>query len=209
MAIGTLAELKTAMAAWTDQGTNLDTYMDDFVRLTTDTFNLGTDGMAPLRIREMIAVETLTPVDGVCTLPADYLQYRRVVQLASIRRELQQIAPSAADQRYSDRAAGPGQDFTIVGNSLQAFPTGNTDIELTYYQKIPQLVADGDTNWLLTMHPNLYLHGGILQVAIFRRNDELITRSLAFMNSYVAGLRNSGEMAEAPRAVTRMRSFVA
>ncbi|MBX9455855.1 MAG: hypothetical protein KL863_07420 [Rhizobium sp.] len=206
MAIGTLGQLKNAITSWTDQGGALGEEMTDFVRMATDCFNYGTDTIPPLRVREMIAVTSLTPVDGVCTLPADYLQYRRVVQEASIRRELQYITPSASDQHYPDRAGGPACDFTIVGNSLYMFPVGSQDIELTYYQKIPQLTSETGTNWLLTAHPTLYLHAGILQVGFYRRNDELISRSLAVMASYMAGLRSSDQRSEFARAGTRLRA---
>lgn len=205
MAIGTLGELKAALRAWTDQGTSLDSYLDDFVRLTTDAFNFGSDAIPPLRVREMIEVTSLTPTSGVCTLPTDYLQYRRVVQEASIRRELRYIAPTVADQIYPDRGGGLACDFTIVGSDLQAFPVGDTDIELTYYQKIPAFANDAATNWLLTAHPTLYLHGGIMQIGLFRRNDDLISRSTGFLSSYMAGMRRSGEVSEFARGSTRLR----
>ena len=37
---------------------------------------------------------TIALTNGVGALPADYLQYRRVVQTTSPRRELEYIAPS-------------------------------------------------------------------------------------------------------------------
>jgi hypothetical protein len=205
MAISTCAELKTAIDAWTDQGGALNSYMGDFIRMATDGFNYGADAMAPLRVPQMLEVVSLTPVNAVCTLPTDFLQYRDVVQEASIRRPFRYITSSSADQLYADRSGGPATSFSIVGNLLYMFPLGSTDIELTYYQKIPQLVADGDTNWLLTAHPTLYLHAGILQVGLFRRNDDLISRSVAFMNSYVAGMRRSGEASETARSAMRLR----
>lgn len=205
MAIGTFSELKTAIAAWSDQGTALDSYLEDFITLTTDMFNFGTEGIEPLRIRDMLAVSSITPSSGACTLPSDYLEYRRVVEKASIRRELKYIAPSVAEQRYPDRAAGLSNDFTIIGGSLYMFPISTNDIELTYYQMIPDLSGSATTNWLLTKHPSLYLHGGLMQVGIFRNDDALTQRSAALVTSYMAGLRKTGERAEFARAGTRVR----
>lgn len=205
MAITTFAELKTALAAWSDQGTALDSYMDDFVTLTTDSFNYGTDAMDALRVRDMIAVSSLTPASSVCTLPTDYLQYRRVVEEAGTRRELTYIAPSVADELYPSRQSGLANNFTIIGSSLYMYPLSSNDIELTYYQKIPHLSISNTTNWLLTKHPTLYLHGGLMQVGLFRNDDALVQRSAAMMQTYMTGMRKSGEMAEYARASTRLR----
>lgn len=162
MAITNFATLKTALADWSDQGTSLDSYLEDFITLTTDGFNYGSQAMSPLRVREMVAVTSLAPTAGACTLPTDYLEYRRVVEEASIRRDLRYIAPTAVEQAYADRAGGLACDFTIIGSSLLMFPVSSNDIELTYYQKIPALSSGNTTNWLLTKHPTLYLHGGLM-----------------------------------------------
>lgn len=205
MAITTFAQLKTALSDWSDQGASLDSYLEDFITLTTDAFNFGSQGMDPLRVREMVAVTSLTPTAGACTLPTDYLEYRRVVEEASIRRDLRYIAPTAVEQAYPDRASGLACDFTIIGGSLYMYPVSSNDIELTYYQKIPALSVSNTTNWLLTKHPTLYLHGGLMQVGIFRNDDALVQRSVAMLQSYMAGMRRSGELAEYARAGTRLR----
>lgn len=205
MAITTFAELKTALALWSDQGTALDSYMDDFVTLTTDMFNYGSEGMDPLRVREMVAVSSLTPVSGACTLPTDYLQYRRVVEEAGTRRDLSYIAPTTVEELYPSRQSGLANNFTIIGSTLYMYPVSSNDIELTYYQKIPALSVSNTTNWLLTKHPTLYLHGGLLQIGLFRNDDALTQRSSAALQSYMAGLRKSGELAEYARAGIRIR----
>lgn len=205
MAITNFAQLKTALSDWSDQGTSLDSYLEDFITLTTDAFNFGAQGMEPLRVREMLTTDDLTPTDGACALPSDYLEYRRVVEKASIRRELKYIAPTTVEQMYPDRAGGLSNDYTIIGDSLYMFPVSSNDIELTYYQMIPDLSNSNTTNWLLTKHPTLYLHGGLMQVGLFRRNDALIQRSVAMLQSYMAGLRRTGELAEYARAGTRIR----
>ena len=209
MAISTFAELKTAVDAWADQGGALDAYLEDFIGLATDMFNHGSDMVQPLRVREMVAVSSLTPASGVCTLPTDYLQYRRVVEKASIRRELTYIAPMVAEQDYADRAGGLSDDFTIVGSSLYMFPVSTNDIELTYFQKIPDLSVSATTNWLLTKHPMIYLHGALMQLALFRRDEELASRSAQIISSLTNGLHNSDTLANYAYAPTRLRMTIA
>jgi hypothetical protein len=204
MTITSFSELKTAIAAWADVN-DVDAYLDDVVSLATDTLNYGLADMPPLRTREMVAVVDLTPTDGACDLPTDYLQYRRVVEDTSIRRNLQYIAMTSVEQLYAARESGLSNAFTIVDDQLYMFPVGTNDIELTYYQKIPHLTDAAPTNWLLTKHPGVYLHAGMYQLGVLRRDDDLTARSYSMVNGLVRGLSKSNFSSEFARAATRMR----
>lgn len=210
MAITNYGELSAALLALTDRGSDVEAYVPDFVALAEDVINNGSESVSnPLRVREMMAVTDMTPVDGVCTLPSDYLQYRRVVEKASIRRPLQYVTPDYADQTYPDRAGGLACDFTIVGDSLYTFPVSANDIELTYYQAVPALDG-GDTsstNWLLTKHPYLYLHAAALQLAIFVRDDALAARESPILGMTVDRLNSSSQVSEFAYAGLRPRGF--
>jgi hypothetical protein len=200
------SDLKTALANWSAR-TDLTSDIPSFIEFSTEMFNHGIPdrSIPPLRVREMEAIEDLTPVSGVCTVPDDYLQYRRVSELASQRRELDYVAPSYADQRYPDRAGGLACNFTVVGSSLYTFPVSENDIELTYYQAIPTLSDSVTSNWLLAKRPSLYLHGGLLQLAMFTKDNTLFSRSAAFVTSIIDGLNTTNELANFARAGTRMK----
>ena len=159
MAITTATELKAALAAWLDRA-DLADYLDDFIVMAEGHFNRN------LRHRKMEAITDLTPTNGVCTLPTDYLRYRRVVEKASQRRNLSFVAPEYADQQYASRQTGLACDFSIIGSSLYTFPLAQNDIELTYVQKIPSLTANS-TNWLLAESPELYLRGSQMMALEF------------------------------------------
>jgi hypothetical protein len=204
MAITTFAELKTAISSWAEVN-DVDAYLDDVVSLSTDVFNYGLSDMPPLRTREMMAVESLSPADGACTLPDDYLQYRRVVEEASCRRNLQYIAMTSVEQMYAARESGLSSTFTIVDDQLYMFPLSSNDIELTYFQKIPHLTDAATTNWLLTKHPGIYLHAGLYQLGILRRDDGLAQRSMMILNGLVRGLSRANFSSEFARATTRLR----
>lgn len=203
MAISTYSELLTAIEDWSARP-DLTSYIPDFVTLATAIFNVGQQGIKPIRTREMEEVATLSPTAGVFAMPSDYLQYRRIVELGAMRRELRYIAPSYAEQYYPDRPSGIPNDFTIVGNSLYAFPTTSNDVELTYYQQIPNLSLSNTTNWLLTKAPHIYLHGGLLQLAMFVGDNDLLQRSTAILVSAIDGLNQQDEMGNYARAAVRM-----
>ena len=151
MALDSLASITTAALLDIDRA-DLSTYANDYVRLAEAHFN------RKIRHREMITSVDLTPTSNVCTIPSDYLHYIKVVEKGSIRRNLKFITTEASDELYPSRPAGVASHFTIIGNSLTAFPLSSNDIELTYRQKIPTLI-DNDPNWLLTAMPNLYYRG--------------------------------------------------
>ncbi|RVH87743.1 hypothetical protein CN204_04220 [Sinorhizobium meliloti] len=197
-------ELQTALADWSARS-DLTSYLPSFIEFSTAMFNQGQGGVSPLRLREMMAITSLVPTSGVCTLPTDYLQYRRVVELASRRRDLQYVTPTYADQEYSDRASGLSSDFTIIGSSLYMFPLSSNNIELTYYQAIPNLSDAAPTNWLLTKQPNLYLHAGLMQLAMFTKDNDLFSRSAALVTAFIDGLNSSDTLANLAKAGTRIQ----
>lgn len=201
------SDLQASVTNWAARSDSLTVAeVPNFIAFATDSFNHGIPErtIAPLRVREMETTVDLTPASGVCTLPDDYLQYRRVVELASIRRELTYIAPSYADQQYPDRAGGLACNFTITGSSLYTFPVSEADIELLYYRTIPALSNDDTSNWLLAKLPALYLHASLYHLGMFTKDNELIQRSAAQVASMIDGLNMTGLLAVYARAGTRM-----
>lgn len=199
MAISNYSELKTAIKTWEDLDSSLDGQLDDILVMANDALNNGMDigaaSIPALRVREMEAVSSLTPTSGACTLPTDYLHYRRVVEKASTRRPLSYITPDAVDQKYPDRASGLSSDFTIIGGSLYMFPVSSNDIELTYYQKIPDITSTATTNWLLTKRPAIYLHSCLFQIGIIRRDDGLVQRSAQMVGGIANAMMGNDMMA--------------
>lgn len=207
MAIGTFSELKTAVAAWSDSS-DVTAYLGDFVTLATSMLNTGMDNVPAVRSMEMETVTSLTPTSGACTLPTDYLQYRRVVEVASVRRDLEYLTPIQADVMYPAGDSGSSSFFTIVGSSLKVYPVTTNPIELTYYAAIPDLSDSNTTNWLLTKHPNLYLHACLMQLAIMRRDDDLLARSTQLVAALVNGINNRNALANYAKAGSRPRGVV-
>lgn len=159
-AIGTYAELVTAGSKWF-MDRDISTEMDEIIQLFTGYIN------TRLRCRQMETIASIAASSNTYALPSDYLEYKRVVEKASIRRPLKYISEDAIESLYPDRASGLSNHFTIIGSTIYTFPLSTTDIELTYYTKIPLLSSGATTNWLLTAHPGLYLHGCKMYAAEF------------------------------------------
>ena len=189
MSITTYAELKTAIADWTARS-DLTSYLDDFIDLFEAHAN------RTLRCRQMETVTSLTPTSNVCTLPSDYIEYKRVVEDASTRRALEYITEDAADLLYPNRTAGLACHFMIYGSSLMALPLSSNDIELTYYQAVPALSGSNTTNWLLTASPNAYLHGCLRYVAEFIKDNDMLAKETALSQSYLEMLNAADNRAK-------------
>lgn len=199
---------KQRLRDWSDRGTTLDTVLGDFIAMATDTLSYGDDAAAePLRVREMLEVVNLTPTTGVCSLPDDYLQYRRVVELSSQRRELEFIIPSAADQSYPIRPAGLSCEFTIVGSDLLMFPVSSNDIELTYYQAIPALSDAVPSNWLLQKNPTLYLNTALMHLYGFVSDQARVAEKASIINAAISTMNGNSQMSEFANAAYRPKGF--
>jgi hypothetical protein len=78
---------------------------------------------------------------------------------------------------------------------LYPTPTEDTDFELLYYQKIPDL-ATNSTNWLLTDAPDVYLYGALLHSAPYLAED---ARVAVWAQMYSAAVQNVNSASEKAR----------
>lgn len=189
MAITNLGQLRTAITSWmldlSDVGANVD-----------DCITLGHAYIfTKLRTRKMVTRVTLAATANEFTLPADYLQHRRVTQLTYPRRPLEYITPKAAEYLYATRPTGLGIHFTTEGDKLIVFPYVDSTIELSYYAEAPELVNEGDTNWLLLKYPQLYLAAGQMYAADFLKENEEVTKQATIVDTYI-DLLNAQHMSE-------------
>lgn len=193
--IDTYDDLTVAFASQWPARTDIAPISNHILRLAEALFN------SKLRMRQMETTATLTPdIDNICALPTDYIEYKRVVELASIRRRLAYITEDAADRLYPTRSAGLACNFTILGSGLMAFPLSTNDIELTYYQKIPALSGDNQTNWLLTEHPNAYMHACLMYVGQYVQDADRMLSESQFLQTYLdlmAAVENRGKFGNA------------
>ncbi len=154
MAIGTYAQLGTAVTSWMADRSDITAQFDDFLALTEADINRF------LRVREMETTSTLTPdAAGKATLPNGYLEYRAVIWTGSPRLDLRLIDPMQAEHLHGYRESDTPRYFTLSGSTIQVLPVSTTDIALLHYTAVPALTSVADTNWLLTKSPNVYLFG--------------------------------------------------
>ena len=61
--------------------------------------------------------------------------------------------------------------YTIIAGQIQvAPPTDNEVLEIVYYQRLPALEADTDTNWLTEKNPDAYIFGLCTEISAFAKD---------------------------------------
>ena len=134
-----------------------------------------------LRSAEMVVfaqidTSAVSPVQGnAYALPDDFLQMKdvtvnisggRVGTLRAVGRDEINLASSAT-------AGGVPSVYNIQDLTIEVRPgPSERIINLTYYGRLAQLVADTDTNELLDRYTALYLYGILTEVWNWSQNDE-------------------------------------
>lgn len=118
----------------------------------------------------MLAFNTVAINGQYSPLPTDFLEmYRVTLTSTTPPRELEVVTGQYVSQE-KDRYTSPAIPwaYAIVGGNMEFLPVPDTsyNIERVYYQRIPAL-STNSTNWLLTSHPNIYLHGSLSEAYKF------------------------------------------
>ena len=171
MSIINFGTLKTAIADTLNRD-DLTSVIPQFVSLAQAQFN------RKIRSHRQITRGSLTIDAQFEALPADWLETIRITMDASPIRALTQISMDDLTRYRTaiDNTTDAPVYFAHNGTDIELFPTPSTSYtgEITYYAKVTALSADGDTNWLLTNNPDVYLYGSLVHTAPYLREDPRI-----------------------------------
>ena len=111
------------------------------------------------------------------TLPCDWGGARDVEILHEGRqhgRTLVYLAPEQMNKLKRERDSsvrGRHNYYTIIAGQIQvAPPTENERLEIVYYQRLPALGKDDDSNWLTEKNPDSYIFGLCTEIAAFAKD---------------------------------------
>lgn len=185
MALASYTDLTASIQNWMYDRPDLAPMCGDFIAMAENALN------DVLRTRSQLTTVTLSlDASGQVAIPEDYLSFRQVTALTNPRRPLSLVAPSYRDAEMPYRMAGDPTYFTIDDGVMTVLPLTSSQIEFSYFAKIPALSEANMTNWLLEKNASLYLYGACKQAAIFIGDMErLNTMSAAYreaLNSFTA-----------------------
>jgi hypothetical protein len=164
----TWADLKTSLANWLLRDDLSTTEIPEAIALAERRFNRN------LRAPEMEDAVSTSTSGATITLPTDFLELRAVYVDTNPKVVLEQLTFAELRNRYPSSTTGIPQNFALQsGNEmvLGPAPDATYTLVINYYRKIAALDGSTATNWLLTAHPDLYLHASLAELHMLL-NDE-------------------------------------
>jgi len=110
-------------------------------------------------------------------LPCDFGGFRDVEILEEGKqhgRTLVYLAPEQMNQvsRENNRDRGRHNYYTVIAGQIQIAPPADHEVlEVVYYQRLPELVNDEDTNWLTEKNPDAYIFGLCTEIGAFAKDE--------------------------------------
>lgn len=157
-------ELRQAIIDWSTNAT-VAGQVDRIIRLAEARIN---DDLVVKSIERQYLV---TPAGAVIFLPDDFHRLQRITYIDSGKeRTIAYVAPAAAE--YTTLSPGEPFGYTVLDQTIQLFPTPQGQQEFTVYY-IPRIatIVGGDTNWLLTVRPDVYLYACLIEAAMFVKDQ--------------------------------------
>jgi len=192
MAITSYSNLKTTIADFLNRD-DLTAVIPTFIQLAESQMN-----------REVRHWQMENRVSGVQSqgdqymqVPADWVETIRLHLTGNGTSVVELLSLSGmADKRAkSSDTSGTPAFYAHVRGEFELYPTpsGETNFELLYYQKIPALSDGTTTNWLLEDAPDVYLYGALLHSAPYLQED---VRLPVWAQMYAAAVQNLNNQSE-------------
>lgn len=125
-----------------------------------------------LRVRQMEASFSGTPVANVLALPSGWMQFKRLWPDAYADCPLQ---PQTLDV-VRERTEGVPSLYAVDGTNVRF--NGAGAISGVYYQAVPSLVSN-ETNWLSVLGYDAYLFGVLAEVADYLMDEAALAKHQA------------------------------
>lgn len=200
MSITNYAELTAAVASWLARD-DLAPQVPSFIAMAEAKLNRS------LRYREMekrssTAVDLSSLEPQYVALPTDYHSIRSVCLSGVVEKPRLQYLNDVQIEDYrsniGDLTAMP-RFFGVIGSEIVLVPKPDLAyaLEMVYRARIPALAAGNPTNWLLSLAPDIYLYGTLLEASVYMENDARIPVWLSAFSSAVDGLNKLDDSAQA------------
>lgn len=180
MALSTYGNLKASVASWLKRA-DLTAQITDFIALAEARIR------RDVRCRAMETEATGTLTTTTVAFPTRFIEARQV-SLGGY------LCEYVTPQQFYDSETN-GYQYTIKGETFH-FQSATETYDIEYYAAFAPFTDDGDTNWLLTNAPDIYLWGSLAEAYNFVQGDP--AKWLAMYAKAVADLRASEQRAKHP-----------
>ncbi len=195
MALSTFGGLKSAVVDWSYNGAGVTAALvgtDFFPQMQSMMYHGHGLDLQPLRISAMVDSATITPAaGGIITISsqvdAGWLEFIEMVPTSNGAVSINYVPPwDFRKNAYAIQSTGaPQYIYTIEGDSLYLAPAAVQPIVAKWYQKFTALSADGDTDWIITNAPHVYLDGCLMLACAYAQDE----REGQFRQKFAAGIK--------------------
>jgi hypothetical protein len=193
MSISTYAELNTAVVNWLARD-DLTSRIPEFIALAEAKFNRSLR-CRQMEIRSTTTLDTSSDEPQMMSMPTDFQSMRsfKITNFTGQPR-LEYMSDAQMDEyrlAIGNTSSRP-RYFSIFGSEIELAPTPDSNyvLEMKYRATIPALTASNTTNWLLTLAPDIYLYGTLLESAPYIKEDARIQTWGAGMTAALDGLNS-------------------
>jgi hypothetical protein len=183
MSIATFEQLVTAVGDWLDRD-DLADRAGTFVQFAEARLNRLLDDPEMDTVWETTAAGDYTP------LPDDF------GEMISISTGDGPLLASGAVEfaGFDSSITGTPRHYAIVDRSISFWPGNATAaIRMVYRRRLPALGTDNQTNWLLTLAPDAYLYGALVQAEGFLAEDDRVAGWKSMFDEAISELRQDGD----------------
>jgi hypothetical protein len=81
--------------------------------------------------------------------------------------------------------------YYLSGNNIIFTSNSPDTVDVLYYSKLPALVADSDTNWLLLGYPHLYEYGVAAELGIPLQDSSIVQLNMTLYKDALSELKDA------------------
>lgn len=182
MSIVSYSTLVTAIGDWLDRD-DLAARAPTFIQLAEARLN------RLLEDPEMEVTSTTTATGDATALPSDF---GSMVSVSTGDGRLAATGP-VEFAAYDDTITGIPRHYVIRDGAISFWPGNSTAaIRLVYRRRLPALSEAAPSNWLLTLAPDVYLYGALVQASAFIVEDDRLELWKSAFDEAIAELRADG-----------------
>lgn len=195
MSVSTYGGLKSAVVDWAYTGGGLTTTIvanDIFPQVQSMMYMGDGQDIDALRVQSMVTSDTITPATGgVVTISSQVstslLGFIEITPTQTRSQSLNYVEPWQFRKQVDalNNTTPPPVMYTVEGDSLYVAPAAVTPLLMRWYEKFTALSADGDTDWVLTNAPQIYLNGCLMLACAYTQDD----REGMFRQKFAAAIK--------------------
>lgn len=203
MTLSTYSDLSAAVVDFM-QDANQSAHVDTYIALAEARFN------RVIRHTDMESFTTLSATAETLALPSDAIGVKIMWIDGSPDDQLEELSLAALKQLYGGISGTP-RAYAIAGGNIFFGPvpdsTGAT-VQCVYYARLSNLNVANATNWLMSLHPDIYLWGCLLAAEARGWNDSRLPLIEGKLDKSLQELTTAGQMKRYGGAPLQARAAV-